>query len=87
MNKYGSETGQLDLPFTGSCTIGNYRYVSDWNDTEAHGAIPAVPLDFGSRRRSHARYAPRTVLEASIHCTFGHADVYDNDDEIVCRWS
>ena len=87
MNECGSEIRQLDLPFTGSCTFRNFRYVNNWNDTEAQGAIQAAPLDFGSRRCSCARYAPRTVREASIHCTFWHADVYDHDDEIACLWS
>ena len=77
------DKGRLNLPFVGICTFGKYPYVQDWEHINADVAVLGAPFDFGSQFRSGARMGPRGIREASTLFSFGHAGVYDYEDDIV----
>ena len=77
------DAGRLNLPFVGICTFGKYPYVQDWEHINADVAVLGAPFDFGSQFRSGARMGPRGIREASTLFSFGHAGVYDYEDDIV----
>ena len=77
------DEGRLNLPFVGICTFGKYPYVQDWEHINADVAVLGAPFDFGSQFRSGARMGPRGIREASTLFSFGHAGVYDYEDDIV----
>ena len=77
------DEGRLNLPFVGICTFGKYPYVQNWDKIIADVAVLGAPFDFGSQFRSGARMGPRGIREASTLFSFGHAGVYDYEDDIV----
>ena len=77
------DKGRLNLPFVGICTFGKYPYVQNWDKIIADIAVLGAPFDFGSQFRSGARMGPRGIREASTLFSFGHAGVYDYEDDIV----
>ena len=83
MSENTYDKGRLNLPFVGICTFGKYPYVQDWEHINADVAVLGAPFDFGSQFRSGARMGPRGIREASTLFSFGHAGVYDYEDDIV----
>ena len=81
MSGHGYETGRLNLPFVGISTFGKKPYVSDWDSIDAEVAVLGAPFDCGCQFRSGARFGPRSIREASTLFSFGHADVYDHEDD------
>ena len=77
------DEGRLNLPFVGICTFGKYPYVQDWEHINADVVVLGAPFDFGSQFRSGARMGPRGIREASTLFSFGHAGVYDYEDDTV----
>ena len=81
MSGHGYETGRLNLPFVGISTFGKKPYVSDWDSIDAEVAVLGAPFDCGCQFRSGARFGPRSIREASTLFSFGHAGVYDHEDD------
>lgn len=77
------EGGRLDLPFVGIATFGKNKYVEDWDAIDADVAILGAPFDFGTQWRAGARFGPRAIREASTLFSFGHAGMYDHEDDVV----
>lgn len=77
------DDGRLNLPFVGHVTFGKWP---SGNDTVPDGtdyAVLGLPYDMGGQYRSGARFGPRAVREASTLYSFGHAGVYDHEDDVV----
>ena len=81
MSGHGYETGRLNLPFVGISTFGKNLYVPDWDSIDADVAVLGAPFDCGCQFRSGARFGPRSIREASTLFSFGHASVYDHEDD------
>jgi agmatinase len=83
MADHGYESGRLNLPFVGHATFGKAPPCTDWEAIDADVAVLGVPYDMGTQYRSGARFGPRGIREASTLFSFGHAGVYDHEDDIV----
>ena len=80
-NSYDS--GRLNLPFVGICTIGKYPYHPDWDAIGADVAVLGAPFDAGTQWRAGARFGPRGIREASTLFSFGHGGAYDHEDGVT----
>ena len=80
-NQYDS--GRLDLPFVGHCTLAKQRAVTDWAEIDADIAVLGAPYDMGTQYRAGARFGPRAIREASTLFSFGHDGAYDFEDDVV----
>ncbi len=78
---HGYDSGRLNLPFTGICTVAKKPYVEDWGSLDADAAILGAPFDAGTQWRAGARFGPRSVREASTLFSFGHDGAYDHEDD------
>ena len=83
MTKHGYESGRLNLPFVGHCTFGKQPVCLDWDAIEAEVAVLGAPFDMGTQYRPGARFGPRSIREASTLFSFGHAGVYDFEDDVT----
>ena len=77
------DAGRLNLPFVGHATFGKKPPIIDWSTLDADVAILGVPFDMGTQYRSGARFGPRAIREASTLFSFGHAGVYDHEDDVT----
>lgn len=78
---HGYESGRLNLPFVGHCTFGKQPAALDWDALDADVAVLGAPFDMGTQYRAGARFGPRSIREASTLFSFGHAGVYDFEDD------
>ena len=83
MSGHGYETGRLNLPLVGMCSLGKSPYPPDWSAIDADFAVLGAPFDFGTQLRAGARIGPRGIREASTLFSFGHAGAYDHEDNIT----
>jgi agmatinase len=81
MTQNSYDTGRLDLPFVGHCTFGKRPICTDWQRIDADIAVLGIPYDMGTQYRAGARFGPRAIREASTLFSFGHAGVYDHEDD------
>jgi len=81
MNAY--DEGRLNLPFVGLVTFGKWQSGQDTVPAGTDYAILGLPYDMGCQYRSGSRFGPRSVREASTLYSFGHAGVYDHEDDVV----
>lgn len=78
------DTGRLNLPFVGHCTFGKQSVALDWDDLKgADVCVLGAPFDMGTQYRAGARFGPRAIREASTLFSFGHAGMYDFEDDIT----
>ena len=77
------ESGRLNLPFVGHSTFGKNPICLDWDNIDASVAVLGVPNDMGTQWRSGARFGPRAIREASTLFSFGHAGVYNHEDDAL----
>lgn len=78
------DSGRLNLPFVGHCTFAKQPVVLDWNDLAgADVCVLGAPFDMGTQYRAGARFGPRSIREASTLFSFGHAGMYDFEDDIT----
>lgn len=78
------DTGRLNLPFVGHCTFGKQPAVLDWDDLNGAGVcVLGAPFDMGTQYRAGARFGPRSIREASTLFSFGHAGMYDFEDDVT----
>lgn len=82
-DEHGYETGRLNLPFVGHCTFGKQPVCLDWDRIEADVAVLGAPFDMGTQYRAGARFGPRAIREASTLFSFGHAGMYDFEDDVT----
>lgn len=80
---HGYESGRLNLPFVGISTFGKAPYQPDWGRIDADFAILGAPYDMGTQWRAGARFGPRSIREASMLFSFGHAGAYDHEDDVT----
>ena len=83
MKEHGYSTGRLNLPFVGISTFGKSPFIDNWDDIKADVAILGAPFDSGTQWRSGARFGPKSIREASMLFSFGHAGAYDHEQEIL----
>jgi agmatinase len=83
MTEHDYESGRLNLPFVGLCTFGKQPVCLDWDAIEAEVAVLGAPFDMGTQYRPGARFGPRAIREASTLFSFGHAGVYDFEDDVT----
>ena len=79
MKEHGYSTGRLNPPFVGISTFGKSPFVDNWDEIKADVAILGAPFDSGTQWRSGARFGPKSIREASMLFSFGHAGAYDHD--------
>lgn len=82
-DEHGYESGRLNLPFVGHCTFGKQPVCLDWDRIEADVAVLGAPFDMGTQYRAGARFGPRAIREASTLFSFGHAGMYDFEDDVT----
>ena len=83
MKEHGYSTGRLNLPFVGISTFGKSPFIDDWDKIKADVAVLGAPLDSGTQWRSGARFGPKSIREASMLFSFGHAGAYDHEDDVT----
>ena len=83
MKEHGYSTGRLNLPFVGVSTFGKSPFIDDWDKIKADVAVLGAPLDSGTQWRSGARFGPKSIREASMLFSFGHAGAYDHEDDVT----
>jgi agmatinase len=83
MTEHGYESGRLNLPFVGHATFGKQPVCLEWDAIEAEVAVLGAPFDMGTQYRPGARFGPRAIREASTLFSFGHAGVYDFEDDVT----
>ena len=83
MKEHGYSTGRLNLPFVGISTFGKSPFIDNWDDIKADVAILGAPFDSGTQWRSGARFGPKSIREASMLFSFGHAGAYDHEDDLT----
>ncbi len=84
MSEHGYESGRLNLPFVGHCTFGKQPAVLDWDALAgADVCVLGAPFDMGTQYRAGARFGPRAIREASTLFSFGHAGMYDFEDDVT----
>jgi len=78
------DSGRLNLPFVGHCTFAKQPVVLDWDGLNgADVCVLGAPFDMGTQYRAGARFGPRAIREASTLFSFGHAGMYDFEDDIT----
>ena len=83
MKEHGYTKGRLNLPFVGISTFGKSPYIENWDDIKADVAILGAPFDSGTQWRPGARFGPKSIREASMLFSFGHAGAYDHEDDVT----
>ena len=83
MAEHGYDKGRLNLPFVGHCTFAKQPAVLDWDSLDADVCVLGAPFDMGTQYRAGARFGPRAIREASTLFSFGHAGMYDFEDDIT----
>ena len=84
MSKNTYDAGRLNLPFVGHCTFAKQPAVLDWDALEgADVCVLGAPFDMGTQYRAGARFGPRAIREASTLFSFGHAGMYDFEDDVT----
>jgi agmatinase len=78
------DEGRLNLPFVGHCTFGKQPTALNWDDlNDADVCVLGAPFDMGTQYRAGARFGPRAIREASTLFSFGHAGMYDFEDDVT----
>ncbi len=83
MSEHVYDSGRLKLPFVGDCTFGKQPAVLDWEALDADVCVLGAPFDMGTQYRAGARFGPRAIREASTLFSFGHAGMYDFEDDVT----
>ncbi len=82
-DQHGYDKGRLNLPFVGHCTFAKQPVCLDWENIDADVAVLGAPFDMGTQYRAGARFGPRAIREASTLFSFGHAGMYDFEDDVT----
>lgn len=84
MSENTYDEGRLNLPFVGHCTFGKQPTALNWDDLNgADVCVLGAPFDMGTQYRAGARFGPRAIREASTLFSFGHAGMYDFEDDVT----